>query len=295
MDNVETLQDQAETLRRMKAGNQVKVIAVSGGKGGVGKSNVSANLAVALSGMGRRVMLMDADLGLANLDVLLGLQPKQTLAQVLEGAASLEEVIVDGPAGIRVVPAASGVQRMSNLSVHENTALIRAFGELYEPVDVLIVDTAAGLGSSVVQFTRAAQQVMVVVNDEPTSLTDAYGLIKVLSRDHGIRRFQVVSNRCTSAGEGRALFEKLLKVTSRFLDVTLCYMGDVPEDPYLKRAVAMQSPVLTAFPSARSSIAFKKLAAVADNWSTPRDASGYLEFFVERLASGRAQGGQALA
>ena len=294
MDNIRAHRDQAETLRRMRLSKHVKVIAVTGGKGGVGKSNVSANLAVALANMGRKVMLMDADLSLANLDVLMGLHPKQNLSQVLDGSATLEDVIVEGPAGIRVVPSASGVQRMANLSVGENAALIRAFGELYQPVDVMIVDTAAGIGSSVLNFTRAAQQAVVVVNDEPTSLTDAHGLIKVLSRDHGVGRFHIVSNRCSTQAEGRELFEKLVKVTSRFLDVTLCYMGDIPEDPYLQRAVRMQTLVLEAYPSSRSAVAFKKLATVADNWTVPTDASGYLEFFIERLARFQEQGSGTL-
>ncbi len=293
MDNMNTQVDQAQSLRKINTSRRVKVIAVTGGKGGVGKSNISANLAVAMAGMGRNVMLMDADLGLANLDVLLGIHAQHNLAQVLDGTASLEDVIIEGPGGIQVVPASSGVERMANLSVREHATLIRAFGDLYRPVDVLIVDTAAGVGSSVVNFTRAAQQVVVVVCDEPTSLTDAYGLIKVLSRDHGISRFQIVSNRCASRGEGRALYEKLLKVANRFLDVALYYMGDVPEDPYLKRAVAMQSPVLEAFPSSRSAQALKKLAASADNWDIPRDASGYLEFFVERLVASQGAGSSA--
>jgi len=176
----------------------VQVIAVTGGKGGVGKTNVSVNLALALADLGRRVMLMDADLGLANVDVLLGLSAKRTLEDVISGECELRDVLLQGPGGIRIVPAASGIQSMVQLSPMQHAGLIQAFSDISDNLDVLIIDTAAGIGDGVVSFVRAAQEVLVVVCDEPTSITDAYALIKLLNRDHGMNRFRVLANMATS-------------------------------------------------------------------------------------------------
>jgi flagellar biosynthesis protein FlhG len=261
----------------------VKVIAVTGGKGGVGKTNVTANLAVALAARRREVMILDADLGLANVDVVLGLQPRYTLAHVLRGEVALEDAIVTGPGGVQVVPAASGVRGMANLSATEQAGLIRAFSDLYHRIDVLLVDTAAGLADTVLTFTSAAHHVLVVVCDEPASITDAYALIKVLSREHGVGRFQILANQTRSPGEGRELFHKMARVCDRFLDVTLEYTGSVPHDEYLRRAVQQQIAVVQAYPSSRAALAFKVLATAADKWHVPTGARGHLEFFVERL------------
>lgn len=263
----------------------VKVIAVTGGKGGVGKTTVSANLAVALADRGREVMVLDADLGLANIDVLLGLQPRYNLSHVLTGERSLEEVIVTGPKGIRIVPASSGVRQMANLGPMEHAGLIRAFGEISQKLDVLLVDTAAGIHDSVLTFARAAHHALVVVCDEPASLTDAYALIKVLSRDQGVGRFQVLASQTRTPGEGRELYQKLLRVCDRFLDVTLEFAGHVPHDEYVRRAIQRQAAVVDAFPGCLASQAFKNLAARADNWLAPEGARGHLEFFVERLVA----------
>ncbi len=265
----------------------VRVIAVTSGKGGVGKTNVSVNLAVAMSDAGKRVMLMDADLGLANVDVLLGLHPVSNLSHVIDGQRTLEEVIIQGPAGIMVVPAASGVKRLAELDTMENAGLIRAFSELNHPVDTLIIDTAAGINESVTSFSRAAQEVVVVVCDEPASITDAYALIKVLSAEYGISRFRVLANQVQSAQEGRDLYNKISRVTDRYLDVTLEFMGVVPHDDYLRKAVRKQRAVVQAYPRSRSSVAFRTLAQKTEKWPVPSAAGGHLEFFVERLIQSR--------
>ncbi|VAW83353.1 Flagellar synthesis regulator FleN [hydrothermal vent metagenome] len=275
--------DQAAGLRRMAQPNPVRVIAVTSGKGGVGKTNVSVNLAVALADTGKQVMLLDADLSLANIDVLLGLHPDKNLSHVIDGERSLEEIIVTGPSGIMVVPASSGVKRLSELSTMENAGLIRAFSELNHDVDILIIDTAAGINESVTSFSRAAQEVVVVVCDEPASITDAYALIKVLNVEYGIQRFRVLANQAHSAQEGRELFNKISRVTDRYLDVTLEFMGTIPHDDYLKKAVRKQRAVVQAYPRSRSSMAFKNLAQKTDRWPVPSAAGGHLEFFVERL------------
>lgn len=261
----------------------VQVIAVTGGKGGVGKTNVSVNLSLALADLGRRVMLMDADLGLANVDVLLGLTVKRTLADVVEGRCDLRDVIIQGPGGVRIVPAASGTQSMVNLSPMQHAGLIQAFSEIGENLDVLIVDTAAGIGDSVVSFVRAAQEVLVVVCDEPTSITDAYALIKLLNRDHGMNRFRVLANMAHSPQEGRNLFAKLTKVTDRFLDVSLQFVGAVPYDEAIRKAVQKQRAVYDAFPRSKCALTFKAIAQKVDAWPLPANPRGHLEFFVERL------------
>lgn len=268
---------------RRSAPQPVQVIAVTGGKGGVGKSTVAVNLATAMSAAGKRVMLLDGDLGLANVDVMLGLSPRHTLAQLLDGTCTLDEIIVDAPQGFQVVPAASGVADMANMTVSQHLNIVQAFSSLTTRLDVLIIDTAAGISHGVLQFSQAAQQVLVVVCDEPASITDAYALIKVLSRNHGVREFQVIANMTRKAGEGAALFRKLERVAARFLDVILNYVGEVPEDPYLKRAIREQRPVTDAYPASPAAMAFKKLAVKADKWPVPTGPRGNLEFFVERL------------
>jgi flagellar biosynthesis protein FlhG len=261
----------------------VQVVGITSGKGGVGKTNISVNLAVALANQGRQVMLLDADLGLANIDVLLGLQPAYNLAHVINGESSLEEVIITGPAGIKIIPAASGVQAMARLSPAEHAGLINAFSEISTTLDVLLIDTAAGIADSVISFTRAAQEVLVVVCDEPASITNAYALIKVLNKEHHLQRFHILANMAHTAEEGRRLYDKLTKTTDRFLDVTLNFLGVVPHDDYLRKAVKQQSAVVDCYPRSKSAMAFMHLARQTAHWPARREPGGHLEFFVERL------------
>jgi flagellar biosynthesis protein FlhG len=275
--------DQAAGLRRMAQPRPVRVIAIASGKGGVGKTNICVNMGISMASQGLDVMIMDADLGLANIDVMLGLHPKYDLSHVLRGEHTLEEVVCLGPQGIRVVPASSGIQQMAELSTVEHAGVISAFSELTCSPDVLLIDTAAGISDNVITFSRAAQEVVIVVCDEPASITDAYALIKLLNREYGVYRFRVVANRVHSTQEGRNLYNKILKVTDHYLDTALDFMGIVPEDEYLKKAVQKQRAVVEAYPRSKSALAFKKLASKADNWPVPATAGGQLEFFVERL------------
>lgn len=268
----------------------VQVIAVTGGKGGVGKTNVSINLSVALAELGRRVALLDADLGLANVDVLLGLKATRNLADVLSGECSLTDIMLTGPAGVRVIPASSGVQSMAALSPAEHAGLIHAFSEISDQLDVLVIDTAAGISDSVISFTRAAQEVIVVVCDEPSSITDAYALIKLLNRDYGVYRFRVLANMAHSPQEGRNIYAKLTAVTERFLDdVTLQYIGQVPYDENVRKAVQKQKPLVQFAPRSKAALAIKSLAQKVDTWPLPSTPRGHLEFFVEQLVQGVAE------
>lgn len=270
----------------MSSTHPVQVIAVTGGKGGVGKSNVSINLSVCLSKLGSRVALMDADLGLANIDVLLGLTPKHNLEDMLAGECTLSEVMLDGPAGVKIIPASSGTQKMASLGPMEHAGLIHAFSEISDDLDVLVIDTAAGISESVVSFVRASQEVLVVVCDEPSSITDAYALIKLLNRDYGVDRFRVLANMTRSPQEGQNLYSKLTQVTERFLDVTLQYVGSIPFDESVRKAVQRQKVLVELAPRSKAALAFKQLAEKVDLWPLPTTPRGHLEFFVERLVQG---------
>lgn len=275
--------DPAEGAGRLARPRPVRVVAVTSGKGGVGKTNVAVNLAMAMAARGKQTMLLDADLALAGVDMLLGLTPTYNLAHVVNGECALEEVIVDGANGLKIIPAASGIKRMADLSPAEHGGLISAFDELGRNLDVLVVDTAAGIADSVTSFARACQEVIVVVCDEPASISGAYALIKVLSRDRGQSRVHILANMAQTPNDGRALYGKLARESERSLDVTLDYMGSVPYDEYLRKAVQKQRAVVEAYPNSKSATAFGKLAAVADKWPIAQVAAGHVQFFFERM------------
>jgi flagellar biosynthesis protein FlhG len=277
------MNDQASGLRKMQSSNPIKVIAVSGGKGGVGKTNVSLNTSIALGHLGKRVLVLDADLGLANVDVMLGLRVKRNLSHVLSGECELDDIIIEGPAGISIIPASSGTQSMVDLTPAEHAGLIRAFSDMTAQFDVLIVDTAAGISDMVLSFARAAQDVLLVVCDEPTSITDCYALMKLLSRDHQVFKFKVVANMVRNEKEGQQLFAKLSKVSDRFLDVALELVGIIPFDENIRRSVRKQEAIVEAFPQSPAAKGFKNLADTVCQWPIPQQASGHLEFFIERL------------
>ncbi|MCC7120206.1 MAG: MinD/ParA family protein [Gammaproteobacteria bacterium] len=272
-----------------------RVIAVTSGKGGVGKSTVSINLATALAAAGSRVTLFDADLGLANIDVLLGLSAQRTLADVLDGTCGLRDILLDGPAGMRIVPASSGVQRMAELTDAERVGLMHAFSDLEGTMDVMIIDTAAGIAANSLQFCEASQEVVVVVCNDPASIADAYATIKVLNQRTRRTRFRVLVNMTHSDHEARDIFARLVRATDRFLDVALDFVGVVPFDRAVAQAARRRAPVVTAYPASPAGAAFKRLAAVADRWPEPRAASGQLEFFLERMIRAEVMGRHALA
>ena len=279
--------DQTATLRQAvvtKApGRIVRVVAVTSGKGGVGKTNVTANLAVALAHLGRRVMVLDADLGLGNLDVLLGLAPAFSLADVLSGQRRLREVLVPGPGGITVLPAGSGFQNLTALSDHQIRELQSEMDELQEQTDILLIDTGAGIGRNVTSFATMAQDIIVVAAPEPTSLTDAYALMKVLSTQYGERRFRLLVSMTRSPTDGRDVYRKLSLVAERFLHISMDFLGSIPFDPRLAEAVCQQRPLVELYPQSKAAQAFLSLAHDLSAWPLPESPKGGLQFFWQSL------------
>ena len=255
----------------------MQVIAVTGGKGGVGKTNIAVNLAVSMSMEGLDVMLFDADLGLANVDVVLGMQPKYTLADVVSGEKTLADVVVDGPEGLRVIPAASGVAKMVEMQNSDEERLIRQLSDQLIPPDVLIVDTGAGID----------QTAVLVVCDEPASLTDAYALMKVLRTKKDIRRFEILANQVDNPVQGKQLFERISNVCDRYLDVELGYLGGIPTDMYLRRAVQERRALVSAYPRSPAATAIRD-AGRRLNRQAPRSEGSGFGFFVEQLLSQQA-------
>ena len=268
----------------------VKVIAVCSGKGGVGKTNVAANMAVALAMNNHDVMLLDADLSLANIDVLLGLQPRFNLSHVVSGDVDLSSSIVDGPRGVSIVPASSGNYAMTDLPSSSHAAIIHAFCTLSNQPDTLIVDTAAGISPNVARFVGAAQEAVVVVCDEPSSITDAYALIKVFSRNYAVSRFRVVTNQTANDRDGRELFDKIRRVSDLYLDVVLRHLGNVPHDSYLRRAVQEQRAVVDAYPKSAAGQSFIQIARRLERIPVADKATGNIQFFLKRLLTANAAG-----
>ena len=282
--NQSMLFDQASGLRQaveheIPNRSGIQVVAVSSGKGGVGKTNVVANLAVACAKHGRNVLVMDADLALGNVDILLGLAPPYTLEDVLLGTRTLEEVMVKGPAGIRILPAASGVQELSTLTYEQQLRLQTGFLQLQEPPDLLFIDCAAGLSSNVVYFSLVAHDMVIVVSPDPSSLTDAYALVKVLSTQYRQQRFRFLVNMVRTHEEGKEIFRRLSLVTDRFLQISLDYVGSIPFDDNVPMAVSQQRPVIEAYPKAPSSRALASLVKPVNQWKNDPPLKGGYQLF----------------
>ncbi len=276
--------DQASGLRAaMQApssnGREVQVIAVSSGKGGVGKSNVVTNLAVAAARRGRKVLVMDADLALGNVDILLGLTPQYTIEDVLSGQQRLENVLVSGPEGIQLLPATSGGQAFTQLSYEQQLLLQTAFLELPSPPDLLLIDCAAGISANVLYFSLVAHETLIVVTPDPTSLTDAYALVKILSNRYHLRTFRLLVNKVKHVQEGKEVFRKFSLVTDRFLSISLDYVGCIPVDDYVQMAVAQQRAVCDLYPRAPASRALKALVPTLHAWKSQHSWQGGFQLF----------------
>ncbi len=237
-----------------------KIVAVTSGKGGVGKTNVVANLSVSLSELGKKVVVLDADFGLANLDVLLGLTPRYHLGHVLFGNKSLAEVMIQGPKGIRIIPASSGLQRMSELTLAQRNHLIESFTHLDSDTDYFIIDTAAGISRNVIHFLLSAQEVIVVSAPEPTAIVDAYAVIKIILAEDHKKSIQVLINSADHAEEAHEVFCQINSVVKRFLNREIDYLGHIEHDAHVPQAVRSQMLVTHRFPNAPASRCFRNLA-----------------------------------
>ena len=259
----------------------LRVIAITSGKGGVGKTNLTVNLGIQFASQGRKVLIIDGDIGLANVDILLDETPTHTLQDVLSGEHSVQDVLVRSKLGVACLPGTSGVSELSQLSQEERRRLLDAMGDL-DDFDTVLIDTPAGIGSNAQFFAGAAQEVFVVATPEPTALADAYAMIKVLSRRQGIDRIGLLLNQ-TRPEEAFGIFERLSNLTARFLSVVLELVGSVPPDPHIPESVKLQQPILVAYPTAPAAQAIKSLADDILMRTPPTNPSGRLQFFWRRL------------
>lgn len=285
--------DQAERLRQLalaadarrnvlKQKKIPRVITVTSGKGGVGKTNLVVNLAIALSRLGKRVAVLDADLGLANVDILMGILPMHNLQDVVKGVKTLAEIIVTGPEGMKLIPGGSGLADMANLSPEQRNRLLENLLALEDMADILLIDTGAGLSRSVLSFVSAADELIVITTPEPTAITDAYGIIKVVAKYKIHQEVRLVVNQVQNEREGAELAERFAEVSQKFLQVNIQYLGEICSDEQVVRAVKQQKPFLTLYPRTRAArgvqtIAEKLLDITPEK---PRGVSG----FITRLA-----------
>jgi flagellar biosynthesis protein FlhG len=262
--------DQAQQLRNIiKASNVqrpvARVITITSGKGGVGKSNTAINLAIQFRKMGQRVIILDADFGLANIEIMFGAVPKHNLCDLIYQGKNIKEIITWGPMEVGFISGGSGIAGLSNLSREYLTYIVQNLAELDAIADIVIVDTGAGISDAVLEFLVASGEVLVVTTPEPTSITDSYSLLKALKRHprftENTPQVKMIANKVESQNEGEALFHKLNVVVTRYLKMPITYLGSVPRDSQLANAVMQQMPVSLQSPSAKSSLAFETIAA----------------------------------
>lgn len=282
--------DQAESLRIIKAKDQARplarVITVTSGKGGVGKSNTAINLAIHFKKMGKRVIILDADFGLANIEIMFGAVPKHNLCDLIYQGKNIRDIITWGPGEVGFISGGSGIAGMSNLSIDYLNYIIRNLSELDSIADIIIVDTGAGISDAVLEFLVASGEILLITTPEPTSITDSYSLLKAVSRhpryDKENTQIRMIANRVEKEEEGQILFKKLYSVVQRFLKLPMNYLGSIPYDPQLSRAVMQQVPVSIANPNAKSALAYERIAArLLDKEETAKTVNrGMAAFFA---------------
>jgi len=260
-----------------------RVVSVTSGKGGVGKTNIAGSLAIALSRIGKRVMVLDADLGLANIDIIYGIHPVYNIGHVIRGERTLCDIIVDGPAGVRIIPAGSGFIHLTQLTEGQKLSLLSEFETLEDNLDVLLIDTSAGISQNVIYFNLAADDCVIVATSEPTSITDAYAMMKVMATEHGFRHFKLLVNMVKDAREAKSVYANLSQATDRFLkEVAIEYIGYVPSDELVKKAIRQRKPVVELFPGSEFSKMIEKIAKHLIDWPRRTESDGNIKFFLKR-------------
>jgi len=285
--------DQAEKLRKMVESVQVKsesaiikanhakarVITITSGKGGVGKTNFTVNLALALAKLGKQVVIIDADLGMGNVDVVLGCSGAYNILHLLEGGFSLKDIITEGPLGIKFMSGGSGIHELSNLTKLQLTHIVNQITLLDDWAEIILIDTGAGINQSVMNFVIAADEVIIVTTPEPTAITDAYAMMKTFVHHHGTGMMKLVVNRVTDVNEGSIAANKLIKVALKFLGLSLTSLGTIYEDRNLIRAVKRQVPLLLAFPDTISARCIEQIANRLVSIENSKKAGGIKGFF----------------
>lgn len=283
--------DQAEQLRNIIKANSLsqrplaRIITVTSGKGGVGKSNTSINLAIWFRKMGKRVIILDADFGLANIEVMFGAVPKYNLYDLIYQGKSIQEIITWGPMEVGFISGGSGIAGMANLSREYLAYIVQNLAQLDNIADIIIVDTGAGISDAVLEFLVASGEILLVTTPEPTSITDSYSLLKALNRhprfSAEMSQVKMIANRVEREGEGKNLYDKLNTVVSRYLKLPMSYLGEIPQDLKLSRAVMQQTPVSIKEPEAKSSLAYERIAKILMNMDTDKQVRkrGMAAFF----------------
>lgn len=281
------IQSQGGTSTRIRGGDGPRVFSVTSGKGGVGKTNIVANLALAFTRMGKKVLIFDSDLGLANIDIIFGIHPKYNISHVVSGEKELMDIIAETSSGIGIIPAMSGEENMSELSEGQKLILLSEFESIENVYDVVLVDTAAGISNNVIYFNLAAEECIVVVTGEPTSITDAYGIIKVLF-GHGAKHFKLLINMVSDEDEAKSVYFTLSQAAARFLKGAVTeYLGFVPADKRVKESVIARTPLLEKFPDSPSAKAISSLAGKLIGSTRRTDLDGNIKFFMQRLLNVR--------
>ncbi len=262
--------------------NRTHTLSITSGKGGVGKTTFTVNLALTLAEMGKKVLVLDGDIGLANIDIFFGVRPQKTMDDFFNGDESLQDILVKVDKNIHIIPSASGITDLKTVDVYKRKMLMDEVSRLNNVYDYLLVDTASGIDENVQYLNSAVQDVLVVITPEPASMADAYALIKVLNQNKKVTRFSVVANKVLSEKEAKDIFYRVDKVASRFLNIHLKFLGYIPLDPKL-RQVADPRMASRARPSAASAIALKRIADTLEDQNEGGEINGSLQFFWNQI------------
>lgn len=286
-DQAKTLRDlnpQPDSVSFQQEGNQsTSVYSITSGKGGVGKTAVVANLAYALASRGKRVLILDADLGLANIDVVFGLTPEYNLNHFFSGEKELHDIIIDGPLSLKILPAGSGLQNFTRLSSHHKIRLLNALDSMDDRFDFVLIDTEAGISENVTYFNTAAQEIIVVTTPEPTAITDAYALMKLLSTQYHEKKFNLVVNQIRTEEDALDVYRKLTMVSNRYLDISIDYLGSIPEDRQMVESIRKQKIISELTPESKVSQAFKQMATRICTEPPQSAPKGNIQFFWNKL------------